>query len=125
MTFSHAASGKRQSKTDAGATTAYEYEELGNLLKVVLSGDVAIDYIVDGQNRRIGKKVNGALTQGFLYQDQLNPVAEDVDTGDVAQRLEYDFFLALCCLYQPVSGYASPTRPTAATMARLRQWWNW
>jgi len=133
-TYSHTANGERQSKTESGATTTYEYDELGNLLKATLPGDVVIDYVVDGQNRRIGKKVNGTLTQGFLYQNQLNPVAEldgsgnvtarfvyadkpnvpaymikggdtyriisdhlgsprlvvDVDTGDVAQRLEYD-----------------------------------
>ena len=30
-----------------------------------------ITYIIDGQNRRIGKKVNGALVEGFLYRSQL------------------------------------------------------
>jgi len=33
-------------------------------------------YVIDGRNRRIGKKVNGTLVQGFLYKDQLNPIAE-------------------------------------------------
>ena len=47
---------------------SYEYDELGNLLKATLPGDVVIDYVVDGQNRRIGKKVNGALTQGFILR---------------------------------------------------------
>jgi len=133
-TYGHTANGERQSKIVSGVTTTYEYDELGNLLKVTLPGNVVIDYVIAGQNRRIDKKVNGALTQGFLYQDQLNPVAEldgsgnvtarfvyadkanvpaymikggdtyriisdhlgsprlvvDVDTGDVAQRLEYD-----------------------------------
>ena len=34
-----------------------------------------ITYIIDGQNRRIGKKVNGALVEGFLYRSQLQPAA--------------------------------------------------
>jgi hypothetical protein len=29
-----------------------------------------VTYLIDGQNRRIGKQVNGMLVQGFLYQDQ-------------------------------------------------------
>ncbi|MBF5057594.1 hypothetical protein Y5W_02888, partial [Alcanivorax sp. 521-1] len=60
-TYSHTANGERQSKTESGATTTYEYDELGNLLKATLPGDIVIDYVVDGQNRRIGKKVNGSL----------------------------------------------------------------
>ena len=35
-----------------------------------------ITYEYDGQKRRIAKYVNGQLTQGFLYQDQLRPIAE-------------------------------------------------
>lgn len=41
------------------------------------------------QNRRIGKKVNGALVQGFLYQDELNPVAELAGSGNVESRFVY------------------------------------
>jgi hypothetical protein len=49
---------------------------LGNLRKVTLPGGTTIDYVIDGQNRRIGKKLNGTLVQGLLYQDQLCPIAE-------------------------------------------------
>jgi hypothetical protein len=35
-----------------------------------------IDYLVDGNNRRVGKKVGGVLQQGWLYAGQLAPVAE-------------------------------------------------
>jgi RHS repeat-associated protein len=44
---------------------------------------------VDGENRRIGKKVNGVLVQGFLYQDQLEPVAELDGNGNVVARFVY------------------------------------
>jgi RHS repeat-associated protein len=46
-------------------------------------------YVIDLQNRRIGKKVNGVLVQGFLYQDQLNPVAELDGSGNVVARFVY------------------------------------
>jgi RHS repeat-associated protein len=40
-------------------------------------------------NRRIGKKVNGALVQGFLYRDQLEPVAELDGSGALVSRFVY------------------------------------
>lgn len=44
------------------------------------------DYLVDGNNRRVGKKVGGVLQQGWLCADQLAPVAElDADNRVVAR----------------------------------------
>lgn len=87
--YDYTANGELKSKTEGGATTTYDYDELGNLLKVTLPGDVTIEYVIDGRNRRIGKKVNGILTQGFLYQGQLNPVAELDGSGNVITRFVY------------------------------------
>ena len=50
---------------------------------------MAIDYVIDGQNRRIGKKIDGVLTQGFLYKDQLNPIAELDGSNNVVARFIY------------------------------------
>ncbi len=88
-TYTYTANGELRSKTENGATTTYEYDVLGNLRKVVLPGDVTIDYVIDGRNRRIGKKVNGVLTQAFLYRDQLNPIAELDGSGNVIARFVY------------------------------------
>ena len=88
-TYTHTKNGERQSKTESGSTTTYEYDELGNLLTVTLPGDMTIEYVIDGQNRRIGKKVNGTLTQGFLYKDQLNPIAELDGSGNISARFIY------------------------------------
>lgn len=38
-------------------------------------------------DRRIGKKVNGALVQGFFYQDQINPVAKLDGSGNVVAQV--------------------------------------
>jgi RHS repeat-associated protein len=62
---------------------------LGNLRSVLLPGGDTIEYVIDAQNRRIGKLINGTLVQGFLYQDQLNPVAELDGTGQVVSRFVY------------------------------------
>ncbi len=48
----------------------------GNLPGVTQPDGTEIDYLVDALNRRIGKRVDGTLVQGFLYRDQLNPIAE-------------------------------------------------
>ncbi len=62
---------------------------LGNLRGVDLPDGTAIDYIIDGENRRVGKVVNGTLEQGLLYMDGLNPVAELDGSGNVVSRFVY------------------------------------
>ena len=39
-----------------------------------------------GENRRVGKKVGGTLSQGFLYQDGLNVVAQLDGSGNLVAR---------------------------------------
>ncbi len=70
-------------------TTGYSYDVLGNLRSATLLNGAQLEYVIDGQNRRIGKKINGTLVQGFLYQNQLNPVAELDGTGAVVSRFVY------------------------------------
>jgi RHS repeat-associated protein len=73
--------------------------------------------VTDGQNRRIGKKVNGVLTQGFLYQDGLNPVAELDGNGNVVARFVYgtrvnvpDYFIKSGVTYRIVSDHLGSPR---------------
>jgi len=87
--YSYTTNGELLSKTEAGLVTNYTYDVIGNLINVSLPGGMTIDYVIDGRNRRIGKKVDGVLTQGFLYQDQLNPVAELDGTGNIISRFVY------------------------------------
>jgi len=87
--YSYTDNGELLTKTDSGVTTTYQYDVLGNLMQVSIPGGITIDYVIDGNNRRIGKKVNGILTQGFLYQDQLNPIAELDGSGVVVSRFVY------------------------------------
>jgi RHS repeat-associated protein len=88
-TYVYTNNGELQSKTTGGQMTTYTYDVLGNLKTVSLPGGTTIGYVVDGQNRRIGKTVNGTLTQGFLYQNQLNPVAQLDGAGNVVARFVY------------------------------------
>jgi RHS repeat-associated protein len=69
-------------------TTTFNYDVLGNLRQVQLPGKT-IDYVIDARNRRVGKKVNGQLVQGFLYQGSLKPVAELNGAGQIVARFVY------------------------------------
>jgi RHS repeat-associated protein len=87
--YTYTARGELESKTTANQTTAYEYDVLGNLKVVDLPDGKHIEYVVDGLNRRIGKKVDGTQVQGFLYEGELNPVAELDGSGNVVSRFIY------------------------------------
>ncbi len=98
--YSYTANGELKTKTilpsptgggvgGEGSITTYAYDVLGNLRHVELSNGNTLDYVIDGQNRRIGKKVNGVLKQAFLWQDQLKPIAELDGSGNLVARFVY------------------------------------
>lgn len=71
------------------AASGKHYDTFGNLTHVAMPDGIQIDYVIDARNRRIGKKINGTLVQGFLYGDQLNPIAELDGSGAVIARFVY------------------------------------
>ena len=87
--YTYTPNGELQSKTDANGTTSYVYDVLGNLRRVTLPDGKVIEYVIDPQNRRIGKKVNGTLVQGWLYESQLRIAAELDGSGAVVTRFVY------------------------------------
>ena len=88
-TYASSANGEWSSKTAEGKTTEYRYDDFGNLRSVALPNGTKIDYLSDGANRRIAKKVNGKLVQGFLYQDGLKVIAELDGQNQVVARFIY------------------------------------
>jgi len=87
--YAYTANGELESKTGPGGSTTYAYDVLGNLLGLTLPDGTGIEYLLDARNRRIGKRVDGVLEQGFLYRDPLNPVAELDAAGDIVARFVY------------------------------------
>ncbi|MDH5546604.1 MAG: hypothetical protein OEZ43_13500 [Gammaproteobacteria bacterium] len=88
--YDYTANGELLAKRSGTSTVAsYDYDVLGNLRAATLADGTNIHYIIDANNRRVGKKVNGALVQGFLYQDQLNPIGELDANGNVVARFVY------------------------------------
>ncbi len=115
--YAYTSNGELLATTTGGQTTTYTYDVLGNLKSVVGPTGFTIEYVVDGQNRRIGKKVNGVLTQGFLYQNQLNPVAELDGAGNVVSRFVYgtkanvpDYLIKAGITYRIISDHLGSPR---------------
>jgi RHS repeat-associated protein len=87
--YAHAAGGEWRTVTEGGETTTYDYDAVGNLRGVTLPSGTPLEYVIDGRNRRVGRKVNGTLTQGFLYDGQLRIVAELDGSNNVTARYVY------------------------------------
>ncbi len=87
--YTYTANGELLTKTVGGRITTYRYDELSNLVGVTLPTGTQIDYVIDGASRRLGKRVNGTLVQGFLYADPLKPIAELDGASNVVSRFVY------------------------------------
>jgi RHS repeat-associated protein len=88
-TYAYKSDGSLQTKNCPDGTTTYDYDSFGSLRHVTLPNGTNIDYLIDAQNRRIGKKVNGALVEGFLYRNQLQPVVWLNGNGTVRATFVY------------------------------------
>lgn len=88
-TYSYTGNGERLQRIDGAASQTTTYDALGNLRTVDLEGGTQITYVVDGRNRRVGRKVNGAWTHRWLYQNALSVVAELDGTGALKKRFVY------------------------------------
>jgi RHS repeat-associated protein len=88
-TYTYSANGELATKTADGQTLHYTYDVEGNLRTVLFPDDLQIDYVIDALNRRVGTKVNGVLSRGYLYKDGLSPVAELDGSGNLVSLFVY------------------------------------
>lgn len=91
LSYSYGAAGELQKKTDSatGKSTTYTQDMLGNLRAVGLPDGRVVNYVVDGNRRRIGKKIGGALVQGLIYDDGQRVLAELSGGGALVSRFVY------------------------------------
>ena len=89
ISYTYTGNGDLLSRSAGNQVATYHYDELGNLITAALPGGTSIEYLVDGMNRRIGKKVNGVIVQGFVYRDSLRAIAELDGAGALVNRFVY------------------------------------
>ncbi|MBK9429523.1 MAG: hypothetical protein IPN65_03340 [Elusimicrobia bacterium] len=75
--------------TEGGETTTYDYDAVGNLRTVTLPSGTTLEYVIDGRNRRVGRKVNGTLTQGYLYDGNCGSWRSWTGANNVTARYVY------------------------------------
>ncbi len=115
--YSYTRNGELSMKIVGADTTRYTYDAFGNLVKVIMPNGDIIEYIIDAQNRRVGKKVNGALVQRWLYGNQLNIVAELNGAGNLVSWFVYgtrptvpDYMIISGVTYRFVSDHLGSVR---------------
>lgn len=116
-TYTYTDAGDLKTRERAGQITSYDYDALGNLVGVTLPNATQIEYLVDGVNRRVGKKISGLLVQGFLYDGPLRPVAELDASGNVVSRFVYgrrphvpDYMIKVGVTYRIISDHLGSPR---------------
>ena len=88
-TYQYTDAGELTRQIASTDTTTYHYDAMGALRWVQQPNGTRIDYVIDAAGRRVGRKVNGALTQGFLYEGELRIAAELTPSGAVLSRFVY------------------------------------
>jgi RHS repeat-associated protein len=97
--YSYTKAGELEGLQDGSLASTYAYDPLGNLRAACINATdpededcetgTKIEYLVDGFGRRVGKRVNDTLQQGFLWSDRLRVVAELDENGVVVSRFVY------------------------------------
>jgi RHS repeat-associated protein len=109
-TYTYTDNGDLKTKTDTSGTTTYEYDALSNLRRVDLPDGRVIEYVIDGQNRRVGKKVDGVLERAWIYDGQLTPIAELDGSGTVISRFEGGTMMRGGVTYRVISDHLGSPR---------------
>jgi len=80
--------GQLLTKTATEGVTTYTYDTLGQLRNVQLPSK-RVDYVIDPAGRRVGKRVDGQLVKGFLYDAQGRALAELDGKGSLVSQFVY------------------------------------
>lgn len=76
-------------RNQKGALTNYRYSSRGELLQVALPDGKVIEYIHDPLGRRIAVKVNGVITEKYLWEGQTRLLAIYSGSGNLLMRFDY------------------------------------
>jgi len=131
VTYTYGGDGALRSKQGPDGLTSYTYDALGNLRTVVLPTGRTVEYVLDAQNRRIGKKVDGTLVRGWLYGDQLRIVAELDGGGNIVSQFVYgsrrnipDYVVKAGATYRIIADHLGSPRIAVDVNTGLVAWNN-
>jgi len=91
-TYAYSNNGDLKTKVTSAGSTTYAYDLLGALRSVSLPSGDFVKYVIDGQERRVGRVWEHGtqrVTQSFLYDDQLHIAAELDGQGTVVSTFVY------------------------------------
>jgi RHS repeat-associated protein len=77
------------SRTAGSLTTTYQYSSRGELLSVTIPSGTVITYEHDPLGRRIAKKVNGTITEKYLWRDATALLALYDGANNLISRFVY------------------------------------
>jgi RHS repeat-associated protein len=87
--YSYNLDGFLTAKTDGSDVTTYDYSSRGELLTVTLPDGRIIEYVYDPLGRRIAKKVDGVITEKYLWQGLTRLLAVYDGSDNLLMRFEY------------------------------------
>jgi RHS repeat-associated protein len=76
-------------RTEGADVTLYDYSIRGELLSATLPDGTGLEYVHDPLGRRIAKKVNGAVTEKYLWQGLTRLLAVYDGSDNLLIRFEY------------------------------------
>ncbi len=77
------------SKTNGSNITSYQYSSRGELLRVTKADGMLITYDHDPMGRRIAKRVNGVITEKYLWKDAITLLSVYDGNDNLLMRFNY------------------------------------
>jgi len=112
--------------TSKGDTTRYSYDAFGSLRSVTLPNGTLIEYLIDGLGHRVGRKINGTLTQKWLYSSDLRIIAELDSSNKTISRYVYtssenvpEYLVKSDTVYRMVTDHLGSVRQIVNTQTKL------
>ncbi len=90
VAYRHSPDGTLLERSSSNGAAAYEFDDLGALRAVALPDGPRVEYVIDAGGRRIGRVVDGVLTDGYLYDVDDALVAWTDGSGHVRAQFAYD-----------------------------------
>lgn len=87
--YQHDVDGFLRTKTQGPQVTRYSYSSRGELLRVEAPDGRVVEYINDPLGRRIAKRIDGVITEKFLWQSLTRLLAVYDGSDNLIMRFEY------------------------------------